>query len=64
MHALYVLNKPNFLMNYLPLPLLARARIFLVIEYFYFSIFFENLKMADRRNELQQKYGGSAVHGI
>jgi len=29
-----------------------------------FSIFLENLKMADRRNELEQKNGGSAVHGI
>jgi hypothetical protein len=29
-----------------------------------FSIFLENLKMADRRNALELANGGSAVHGI
>ena len=29
-----------------------------------FTIFLENLKMADRRNELELANGGSAVHGI
>ena len=29
-----------------------------------FSIFLENLKTVDLRNELEQKNGGSAVHGI
>ena len=51
-------------MNLLPLPL-ARARLLLVIKCLYFSIFLENLKMADRRNKMEQKKsGGSAVHGI
>lgn len=29
-----------------------------------FSIFLENLKMADHRNEMELKHGGNAVHGI
>jgi C1A family cysteine protease len=29
-----------------------------------FHIFIENLKLADHRNELEQRHGGSAVHGI
>lgn len=29
-----------------------------------FSTFLENLKTVDLRNELEQKNGGSAVHGI
>ncbi|RYG63300.1 hypothetical protein EON64_16210 [archaeon] len=29
-----------------------------------FGHFLENLKQADRRNELEQRNGGSAVHGI
>jgi len=29
-----------------------------------FSIFLENLKLADRRNDAERKSGGSAIHGI